>query len=240
MQQTAHTDIHGKYARMRGQAGLTLIEMVATTGLLSFLIIALFCLFSAANHLFRAGNVSADIEEQARLAITQVTSDLKQSGFYNDPASGKAYPYIFAGAAADGLFIEYTHSPAQHEAEEGTPAYGPTKEVVFRLAEDVDGDGYKTDSTTGRIEWGPNEISYQLRTGPNGINRLEKRVNNASPKVVARFVERIAFDDMYSDPTIPYGQIRVVIHMRKKTTDGRIIKAGHATMVKMRNFERED
>ncbi len=233
MRQTTHN-------RMRGQAGLTLVEMVAMTGLLSFLIIALFTLFSAANHLFRAGDASADIEEQARLSITQIASDLKQSGYYIDPDSGRAYPYIFAGATADGLFIEYTHSPAQHEAEEGTPAYGPTKEVVFRLAEDVDGDGYKTDSTTGKIEWGPNEISYQLRTGPDGISQLERRVNNSAPEVVARFVERVTFDDVYSDPTIPYAQVRVVVHLRRKTTDGRIVKAGHSTMVKMRNFERED
>ena len=226
--------------RMRGQAGLTLVEMIAMTGLLSFLIIALFCLFSVANHLFRAGDAAVDVEEQARLAITQIASDLKQSGYYTDPASGRAYPYIFTNATADGLFTEYTHTPAQHEAEENTPAYGPTKEVVFRLAEDVDGDGYKTDSETGKIEWGLDEISYQLRTGPDGVNQLERRVNNSAPEVVARFVERITFDDVYSDPTVSYAQVRVVIHLRRKTTDGRIIKTGHSTMVKMRNFERED
>ena len=229
-----------RHPRLRRQAGMTMLEMIAVTGLLSFLVIALFCLFSTANHLFRAGDVSADIDEQARLALTQITGELKQTGFFTDDISGKTYPYFFDDGNAEDPFSEYTRGPAQHQAEEDTPAYGPTREIIFRLAEDVDGNGYKTDACTGKIEWGPDEISYQIRTGSDGVNRLEKRVNNASPVIVASYVERITFDDIYTDPTVPFGQVRVIIHMRKKATDGRIVKSSYATKVKMRNFERED
>ena len=57
--------------------------------------------------------------------------------------------------------------------------------------------------------------------------------------MVASYVERVTFDTIYSDPTVPYGQVRLVIHMRKTDSDGRVIKASYSSMVKMRNFERD-
>ena len=218
---------------------MTLIELIAMTGVMALVISALFCAFTVANQLFRAGDTAVNLEEQARQAMTQITSELKQTGYYYDDATGKDYPYVFANASADGFFASYSHTPAQHAAEEGTAAYGTTKEIIFRMAEDLDGDGYKIDASTGQIEWGADEISYQLRTDEDGVNHLERRVNNATPQVIASHVERITFDTIYSDSTIPYGQVRLVIHMRKTNTDGRIIKAAYSSMVKMRNFERD-
>ena len=226
-------------APARGEGGMTLVELIAVTGIMALVISALFGAFTVANQLFRAGDTAVNLEEQARLALTRITSELKQTGYYYDDATSKNYPYVFADATAEGLFADYTHTPAQHAAEQGTAAYGTTKEIVFRLAADLDGDGYKTDASTGQIEWGLGEISYQLRTDDEGVNRLERRVNNGSPQVVASHVERITFDTIYTDPTIPYGQVRVVIHMRKTNSDGRVIKASYSSMVKMRNFERD-
>ena len=220
----------GHIAPVRGEAGTTLVELIAMTGVLALVISALFCAFTVANQLFRAGDMAVNLEEQGRLALTRICAELKQTGYYYDESSGKDYPYIFANATADGLFADYTHTPAQHDAEEGTVAHGTTKEIVFRLAADVDGDGYKTDASTGQIEWSADEISYQLRTDDEGVNYLERRVNNAAPEVIASHVERITFDTIYSDSSVPYGQVRVVIHLRKTDTDGRVIKASYSSI----------
>ncbi len=222
-----------------GRAGFTLLETVTVTAILSFIATAVLTLFGTANHLFRAGNVAADIDEQARLAVSMVAGELKQTGCFTDEDTGKRYIYIFEEGGASGDFSAYSHSPVQHQAEDGTAADGPTREVVFRTVEDVDGDGYLIDAGTGAIEWSPDEISYQLRTGPDGINQLERRVNNSSPKIIARFVERFAVDDITTDASVPYGQVRIMIHLRKKTTDGRIIKASYSTLVSMRNYDWE-
>lgn len=227
----------GGNAEKRREKGYTLLETLGVVTLLSFVTVALFSLFGSANSLFRAGDVKADIEEQGRIALMNIAEEMKETGYYTAQASGKSYPYIFADGAPVAPFLAYAHTPALHQAESGTAAFGPTREIVFRMAQDLDGDGYKTSSATGKIEWGPDEIAYVLVTAADGVNQIERRVNNASPKVVARFVERLCFDNMSTDASVPYGQIRVTLHLRKMTSNGRIVKAVYSTLVKMRNYE---
>jgi len=221
----------------RAEKGHSLLETMCVVGILALVTLALLTLFSTSNSLFRAGNVSADVEEQGRIALMNIADEIKEAGFFTDPDSGESYPYIFPEGQPESPFWEYYHTPAQHQAEPGTPAYGPTREIVFRMAEDLDGDGYKTASDTGEIEWGPDEIAYVLVTGPDGVNQVERRVNNGPGQIIARYVERLCFDDINTDATVPYGQIKVTLHMRKTTSDGRVVKASYSTLVRMRNYE---
>ncbi len=221
----------------RSVKGHTLLEMTAVTAILAFVSIALLSLLGTASALFHGGNEKANIEEQGRKALMQISSEIKQAGYFTDETTNASYPYIFSDNTAAGCFADYTHTPAVHQAEEGTSAFGSTREIVFLMAEDADGDGINTDYLTGEIEWSADEISYVLVAGADGVNRLERRVNNGSPELVARYVERLCFDDCTTDASVPYGQIRVTLHMRKTTSDGRVIKAMYSTLVKMRNFE---
>ncbi len=223
--------------RRRSQTGHSLLEMTVVTAILGFVMLALLSLFSAANSLFRAGDVKADIEEQGRMALMRLADDVRQAGYYTDPTTGASYPYMFTNGMADGHFAGYSHTPADNDSDEGTSAYGPSREIVFVMAEDLDGNGVLTDMLTGEIEWSENEVSYLLVTGPDGVNQLERRVNNGSPVVIARFVERLCFDDCNTDISIPFGQVRVTLHMRKTASDGRVIRAEYSTLVKMRNYE---
>lgn len=206
--------------------GHSLLEMTCAVGLLSFITLSLFPLFSTAGTLFRAGDAKADIEEQGRRALMSVSAEIKEAGYLTDAVTGASYPYIFSEGAASGCFAAYSHTTATQ-----------SREIVFRMAQDLDGDGYKTDSLTGDIEWGADEVSYLLIPEADGGSRLERRVNNGSPQVVARFVERVCFDDCTTDSSIPYGQIRVTLHMKKTAPDGRAIRATYSTLVKMRNYE---
>lgn len=219
------------------QSGTTLLEMTMVVLIIGCLTLGLCKLFAAANSLFRAGDVKADIEEHGRIAMMNIANDLRQTGYFTDPVTNKSYPYIFTNGAAQAPFSLHAHTPAQHQAEPGSIAYGPTREIVFRITADLDGDGVRTSSATGQIEWGPDEISYVLVTAPDGVNQLERRSNGGSPAIVARYVERICFDDSSTDSSVPYGQVRLILHMRKTTTDGRVVKANYSTLVKMRNYE---
>ena len=224
-------------AQKGSQKGHTLLEMMCVVAILGGVIVALMTLFGTANSLFRSGDVKADIEERGRIALMSIADEIKQAGYFTDPDNGRSYPYIFDEGAPESPFYAYYHTPAQHDAEPDTAAYGPTREIVFRMADDLDGDGYLTASDTGAIEWGPDEIAYVLVTSPDGVNQIERRVNNGSPQVVARNVERLCFDDIDTDPAVPYGQIRVTLHMRRTTSDGRVVKTSYSTLVKMRNYE---
>jgi prepilin-type N-terminal cleavage/methylation domain-containing protein len=219
------------------EKGTTLLEMMIVVAIIGCLAIGMFKLFAAANCLFRAGNAKADIEEQGRIAAMGIANELRQSGYYMDPVTGKSYPHIFADGAALWPFSSHAHTPARHHAEVGTSAYGPSREVVFRITADLDGDGVRTASATGDIEWGADEISYVLVTAGDGVNQVERRVNGGSPKIVARYVERMLFDDSATDSGVPYGQVRLTLYMRKTTSDGRVVKASYSTIVKMRNYE---
>jgi type II secretory pathway component PulJ len=221
----------------RVERGHTLLEMIATVAIIGCLLVGLFKLFASANTLFRAGDAKADLEERGRIAVMSMVNELRQSGYMTDGVTGKSYPYIFTNGSAQAPFASYSHTPAQHQAEAGTAAYGPTHEIVFRMTADLDGDGLRTAHATGAVEWSPDEVAYVLVTAADGVNQIERRVNNASPKIVARYVERMCFDDNATDSSVPYGQIRLTVHMRKTTTDGRVVKASYSTLVKMRNYE---
>jgi prepilin-type N-terminal cleavage/methylation domain-containing protein len=224
-------------AETGGERGTTLLEMMIVVAIIGCLAVGLFKLFASANSLFRAGDAKADIEEQGRVAAMSIANELRQSGYYTDPVTLKSYPYIFADGAAQSPFSAHSHTPAQHHAEAGTSAYGPSHEIVFRITADLDGDGVRTASATGDIEWNASEISYVLVTAADGVNQVERRVNGGSPKIVARYVERMCFDDNATDSSVSYGQIRLTLYMRKTTTDGRVVKASYSTIVKMRNYE---
>jgi prepilin-type N-terminal cleavage/methylation domain-containing protein len=221
----------------RDEDGFTLLEMMMVVIMISCLTLGLFKLFAAANTLFRSGDVKADIEEHGRMAMMSIANDLRQTGYFTDPVSGKSYPYIFTDGNAQSPFSSQWHAAAHHSAEAGSPAHGPTREIVFRMTADLDGNGVRTSAATGQIEWGPAEISYVLVTASDGVNELQRRVNGGSPTIVARYVERVCFDDSATDSNVPYGQVRLTLHMRKTTTDGRVVKTIYSTLIKMRNYE---
>ena len=225
--------------------GKTLLELMVVIGLLSILSLLAFEAFWMFARMSKRGDVKAELQQKGREALKEIVEELQQSGFLEngDPANPlDNYPYIFTDGNAQVPYSSFAHTPAQHQAESGSSADGPTREIVFRLPKDKNNDGIIYDDKTGRIEWGNEDIAYVLVTGNDGVNRLERRVHSAGAqvgyRVIAEDVERVTFDSIYTDSAIQYNQIVVTLFLMRKTDDG-FVTVALATSVDLRNSDRE-
>jgi Tfp pilus assembly protein PilE len=225
--------------------GKTLLELMVVIGLLSILSLLAFEAFWMFARMSKRGDVKAELQQKGREALKKIVEELQQSGFVENGTAGNPlddYPYIFTDGNALAPYSSFAHTPAQHQAESGSSADGPTREIVFRLPEDKNNDGMIYDDKTGRIEWGNEEFAYVLVTGKDGVNRLERRIHSSGAqvgrRVLAEDVERVIFDSIYTDSSVQYNQIVVTLFLRRKTEDGAVTVA-LATSVDLRNSDRE-
>jgi len=216
------------YASVRG---LTLVEILISSGIFSFMILVMAVTLTSSWGVFDSGVTRAGLQEEAREIIDRITEKLKQSG----RAEG-LYPYIFEDGYAEGIFSDYYHEPAVHDAEEGSMAFGPTREIVFKCVADNDGDGYPTDATTGAIEWGDDEYAIVLETNDRGENELLLLVNGVTSEILGTDVERIDFEDHTVDTELPISQMRITVHLRRSTHD-RMVRYSLNSAIMMRNCE---
>jgi len=218
----------------RNNQGYSIVEMTVSMAILVIVLAGVFGALNASRSIFQTGVTLSSLQDQARKALDQISREVRQSGtVMNDPYS--PYPYLFVDGNAEGYYAHHWHPPAVSHASPGDPDYGPNREIVFRMAQDMDDDGLLTSATTGEIEWGPAQISYVVITADDGVNELQRRINGYSPVTVVRYVERIVFDDYHTDPGLTKNQISIVIHMRKTVRPGRVLRAYLSTTVNMRN-----
>lgn len=224
-----------KVTKLRGKnEGYTILEMAISMVILGIVLAGVFSVLAASRSIFQTGITLSSLQDQARKALDQITREVRQSGtVINDPYS--PYPYLFVDGNAEGYYEHHWHPPAVSHSSPGDPDYGPNREIVFRMAKDVDGDGLLTSATTGAIEWGPDQISYVVLTTDDGVNELQRRINGVLPVTVVRYVERIVVDDYRTDPELTKNQISIVIHMRRTTRTGRLLRTCLSTTVNMRN-----
>ncbi len=237
----------------RGNKGFTVLEMAIAGAFFIIMIGAVLVSLDRAARLYAHGVTQADLQVQAIKAMGQMVKELRNAGFIvidesqpNPYYNGNMYPYVVVtegyASAAGEYWWKHDHYPAQHQAEPGDPAYGPTREVIFKTPWNTDGswadydmDGFPLDASTGAIEWSSEEISYVLVTDPTGTNVLQRRVNGATPRVLARHVERVTFDTQYSDPTVNAHQIVISLYLTQTTKHGRTLSASIVSSVNMRN-----
>jgi len=217
--------------------GTTLLETMICVVLFAFLMLAIYWVLQGSWGLYQGGVTHSELQELGRKAMARILGDVREAGQI-DNWPDEDYPYIFTDGNATGAFADHAHAPALHaEAGPGRFGYGPSGEIVFKQAEDVDGDGYPTDAATGEIEWSDDEISYVLVTGAHGVNELQRRVNAGSAALIARHVERVTFDSYLTDPAVGFNQIRIRLHLRRQTASGKTVRAFLTATATMRNTQ---
>jgi hypothetical protein len=75
-----------------------------------------------------------------------------------------------------------------------------------------------------------------LVTAADGVNELQRRVNGASPTVLARGVERILFDTSAIDPVgVPVRAVRVRLWLRLPDVEGTVHRHFAEAVVRLQN-----
>ena len=230
--------------RSRRRAGFTVIEVAIATLVLVVVSGALITAMDGLRGAAMTGDLSSRLSEAGEKALLHIVEDLRRSGRVNP---GTAFPYTFEGG--DSPFNDvHDHLPADEHAEAGEPDFGPDREIVLLLPRDEDTlgppavvgvpDNIPDLDVNGELIWGLEEFSYVLETGPDGINRLERRIDGVGPgQVMASYVERVRFDDFNSAPLeIPNsGSVRVRLWLRQPDSRGTVHRWFGEAMVRMRN-----
>jgi prepilin-type N-terminal cleavage/methylation domain-containing protein len=231
-------------ASSRRRGGFTLFEMLIAVVILLALAGSLTTALRGQKGLMTAGDTDARLQEAGERMLKAILTDMKRSGvvtLVND------YPFLFnegdatadwQGVATPG-FAAHVHPAPTHAAQAGDLDFGVTREIVFVLPQDADGDQIPDVDANGALLWAPNEISYVLVTRADGINYLERRVDGANGRVIGMFVERLAFDDNAStqltpDP-VPLGAIQVQIFLRQQDQAGLVHRYVARGLVRMMN-----
>jgi prepilin-type N-terminal cleavage/methylation domain-containing protein len=228
---------------MRG--GFTMLEMLIAATILLILAGSLTASLSSMRGVTNAGDVESRLQESGERILKAILTDMQRSGFVL--VGGIDYPFLFNEgnanenwqAVPNGAFGVHTHPAPTHAAVVGDPDFGVTREIVFVLPQDADGDQVPDIDAAGDLIWGAAELSYVLVTRADGINYVERRTDGANGQVIGMFVERLAFDDndstQLSPDPVPLGAIRVQVFLRQVDQEGLVRRYAASATVRMRN-----
>ncbi|MHC4712538.1 MAG: PilW family protein [Planctomycetota bacterium] len=224
--------------RAKRRAGFSLIEALMSTFIFLSLLGAVYSTISSSRSFAGTEATLAKMQMDGRKSLERLSHELRMTGWLDSPFAGEPpVPYIFVNGDAKGSYAYLSHlAPAQHVAP-GTPAFGDVKEIAFRVPVDLDGNGLLTDNFTGEVEWSPYYVTYALITDAGGINSLVRREDGVITEIIARYVERITFDTIYTDAAVDMNEIAITIYLARPTPRGVLLQATMSTCVTMRNID---
>lgn len=214
--------------------GFTLLELTLSVSLMLLLTGALIQSLRGIQGLTATVGDRANLQTMGDRALLEIMTGLRTSGVAS--FAGKDFPYVFDGGVPDPEFILHGHPPAQENADPGDPDFGPDRELVYLVPQDLDGDRRPDLDANGALVWSVNEMSLVINTRADGINYLEQRTNGGAPRMLARHVERVVFDDSASSGfQIPLGSVRVRLFFRRTDGQGNLIRYQNEAVVNLRN-----
>lgn len=239
-----------KHARTKprtknSRLGFTLVELAIGSGILFLLAASLVQSIARLRGLTTTGSTQTQLQNMGEKAMAAIVGDLRRSGFANVGVGLTAYPHLFDDGAATGAYAIHSHPAASDDAAPGDNDYGPNREIVFVQPLDADDDtstanglhpdGIPDVDALGQRVWDTLQYSFVVVTHADGINYLERRTNGANPRVIAHHIERITFDDVNSDITLPLDTVRVRIWFREQDADGTLQRYFAEARVHLRN-----
>lgn len=222
-----------------GRTGMSLLEYVLAGALLSVVVGTLLTSSSNMITVRTTEDTRLRLQDMAQRSIKAIVADLRVSGFDRELATGKEYPEIFIDGNAQGGFAMHAHDPVPEGVVPGVPGFGENREIVFLQPADADADGTPDLSAAGDLVWDSRDFSYVLVAGPDGVPRLERRVDNTLDRVLATHVERLVFERQLDDPALPFAAVRVRIWFRMPDSTGLVHPYFAQSTVRLRNTNRE-
>jgi type II secretory pathway pseudopilin PulG len=215
-----------------GRAGASLVELLITIMIFVTLIAGAFASLNSMMGLAKSADASARLQSDAQRALGSIARDMRNSGLVT--VGTVAYPGFFLDGNPAAPFGAHVHAAPIKSAAPGDADFGPNREIVFALPADADGDRRPDVDAAGAAVWDAREFSYVVVADAEGRNHLERRIDAASPVRLASDVERLVFDDTATDPSVPFGAVRVRIFFRAREA-GRTIRQAAETTVRLRN-----
>ncbi|HEX7900618.1 MAG TPA: prepilin-type N-terminal cleavage/methylation domain-containing protein [Planctomycetota bacterium] len=271
----------------RSRRGFTLLEVLIAAAVGAVILAATFTVVFMSVRQDEALRAQMEMQIEATSSMREITSLLKTAGPLDvnrdlkfDAGSDwpvfATEPLEFEPRPAEGVPLQEGTFPAGFEGLNPllTPAFKlslsdpidipenlPSTEMAFRIPEDLDGDGYPTNSA-GRIEWSPDVyvICHEARSAVEWLengNVLELRRYDTSTtpwtlvnrKVLAHWVERLLIQSRDSgyyqtgdyDPTLGLDQLRITIWFRRNDVSrqrARQVKIKQVSTVMFRSVDR--
>jgi hypothetical protein len=249
-------------SNVRGDGGFSIVEVMLVL-VLSIVVFGGFTLSVTDAVDFSVHGVgAADLQEIGRTTMDRIKRDLQSTGRGMDGDLGLLLPHVFSNGQPDPLMDQaFQHDAAALTAIAATfptPPPWPTpsnppafvapgselepmgiRECVFRLPEDLDGDGRIVSAATGNIEWSTALVGYVLIPNNQGtLNLVRRRVDAGgavTDEVICRCVEALTFDSVDTKNVLPLDAVEVHLHLRRVTTRGETQRLHLATTVAMRN-----
>jgi prepilin-type N-terminal cleavage/methylation domain-containing protein len=249
---------------LASQAGFTLLESIIVL-VLSLVIFGTFSLSVSDAVDFSTHNVgAADLQEIGRRTMDIIKRDVAATGWLADAATGIDLPSVGSNGNCDAaLQPEFEHDAIALAALAATfpvPAPWPTpanppafvapgnelepfgiREIVFRLPQDIDGDGRIVDAGTNTIEWSPNLTGFLMIPNAQGTLNLVRRVvdpaGNITDETICRFVEAMTFDTSATKNLLPTDAVEIHLHLLRVNSRGLPQRVHLATTIAMRNSQ---
>jgi len=184
-------------SRRSSERGMSLIEVLVATGVLSLVIIIALSLYDASRKAFAKGENATESQESVRIAFDKISADVRMLGYNVNPDGNPGRPDEQLEAALDHAVIlraDFDHSdqPALAGGAFTTVSTGNDEIVAYVLA--------KPDGT------GPDTITFQADVGQ------AKRDGTVEP---------VSIPNVVLDPTSPpYTLYRVTLNADSGTYGG--------------------
>ena len=162
-------------------AGFSLMEATISMIVLALLVTSVFSITVESTALLGDIDVEYVVQMDGSRALTQITDILHKTGRMED--DGVLYPRVLADASV----------------------------LEFRIPEDLDGNGYPFDGTTGAIEWNPNVFS--IKADGNGNLSVYRSGTEVYP--IAHHVSSVHFETALENPTLHLTEISIELEIRK-------------------------
>jgi|GEM_PF-3717479 hypothetical protein len=246
----------------RRQSGVTIMEM-SIVMLFTMLIFGTYASSVVDGVEFTASNVGgASLHEIGRRTLENIARDLSRTGRFTDPEFGIFMPHVFRNGSPEAILnSNWGHDQQALQALVATFPPGPPpppepanpppfvapgfeltpmaiREIIFRLPEDLNGDGRILDANQN-VEWSTTVYGYILHPNAAGTLTLYRRSIDAAHHLVEEpicgDVEALTFDSVETKGILPMDAIEIHLHLLRRDVRGRDQRLHITTTMVMRN-----
>ena len=212
-------------------AGFTLLEAAISITLFGTVMMGFAMAVDSLRRDEKAANADFQLARDGFAALERVGQELERTGLR------AGYPQFFDDGSVGGSFASLEHM-APDISQEATARGEPTsREIVFQVPADADGDGWPDLVGSDSIAWQPVDVAFVLVPDGNGLNELRRIASDGSNRRITGNVEQVLFESPADTGfAIPLDSVRVRITVANRTAShGRVSRRTFQAVYQMHN-----